>query len=163
MSARLLAETEPEKRGWVDRARLLAIEGRNRKAQINLARQYGLKNFPQPAGGCKLTEPNFVKRLRDLQSHEGLEIRPVRLLRIGRHFRLGDRIRVIVGRDESENNMLEQLAQPGEATIIPELLPGPTGLVSTSADEHQIMTGAGICARYCDLNVDLPVSESMRI
>ena len=59
LSAKLLTETEPEKKGWVDRARLLAIEGRNRKAQYKLAKRFGLTKIPQPAGGCKLTEPNF--------------------------------------------------------------------------------------------------------
>jgi len=151
MSARLLAETDPEKKGWVDRSRLLAIEGRNRKAQMKLARHYGLKDIPQPAGGCKLTEPNFCIRLRDLKEHEGLNLRSIRLLKLGRHFRLAPEVRLIVGRDQSENETLERLAETGDVVIIPDTKPGPTCLLSPLAGERHILEGAAICARYCDL------------
>ncbi|MDD4871202.1 MAG: tRNA 4-thiouridine(8) synthase ThiI [Kiritimatiellae bacterium] len=157
LSAKLLTETEPEKRGWVDRSRLLAIEGRNRKAQFKLAKHYGLKDIPQPAGGCKLTEPNFCIRLRDLQEHEGLDVRAVRLLRFGRHFRLGNEIRLIVGRDESENEVLEKNAVSGDIIIKPEIVPGPTCLLSRLADEEHVLAGAAVCARYCDLQSEVPV------
>ncbi|OGV60010.1 MAG: hypothetical protein A2283_10580 [Lentisphaerae bacterium RIFOXYA12_FULL_48_11] len=158
LSARLLAETEPEKRGWVDRSRLLAIEGRNRKAQYKLARHFGLTNIPQPAGGCKLTEPNFCKRLMDLARHEGLDLRIIRLLLLGRHFRLGSKIRVVVGRDESENGLLEETAELMGFIIQPEIVPGPSCLVSSEADEKQTLVAAAICARYCDLEGEIPVS-----
>jgi len=157
LSAKLLAETEPEKKGWVDRSRLLAIEGRNRKAQFKLAKHYGLKNIPQPAGGCKLTEPNFCKRLRNLVEHEGLAVRAIRLLRLGRHFRLGDKTRVIVGRDQVENDLLEKIAEPGEIIVKPEIIPGPSCLVSQGVDEEQLLVAAAICARYCDIDGVQPV------
>jgi len=158
LSARLLPETEPEKRGWIDRSRLLAIEGRNRKAQIKLARHYGLQNIPQPAGGCKLTEPNFCRRLKDLREHEGLNIRMIHLLHIGRHLRLENKVKLIIGRDESENEILEKMAQPSEIIIKPEIIPGPTCLLPSSVDEEHIRIGAAICARYCDVLSEKPVN-----
>ena len=44
LSARLLPETIPEKEGKVDRGRLLDIQGRGRKRQIEMAKRYGIKN-----------------------------------------------------------------------------------------------------------------------
>jgi len=157
LSAKLLVETEPEKRGWVDRLRLLAIEGRNRKSQMKWARYYGLKHVPQPAGGCKLTEPNFCARLRDLKEHEGLSVRAIRLLKLGRHFRLGPDVRLIVGRDQAENEALEKIADFGDIVITPDTKPGPTCLLSSSAAESQVLAATAICARYCDLLSDSAV------
>jgi hypothetical protein len=152
LSGGLLAETEPERRGWVDRSRLLKIEGRNRKAQYKLAEKYGLKEIPQPAGGCKLTEPNFCRRLKDLKDHEGLgDIGAIKLLCAGRHFRLGDKVKLIVGRDEKENALLEKSAGPsGIVVAVDEPVPGPTCLLPGSSDEDQVRLAAAICAAYSD-------------
>ncbi len=162
LSARLLLETEPEKRGWIDRSKLLAIEGRNRKAQYKLARHFGLTDIPQPAGGCKLTEPNFCKRLKDLMEHEGLDVRAVRLLHLGRHFRLDGKTKVIVGRNQLENDLLEKMAEPSDILVRPETLPGPSCLVAKGGDEEQLRIAAAICARYCDLENEEPVMIRVR-
>ncbi|MCI6189203.1 MAG: tRNA 4-thiouridine(8) synthase ThiI, partial [Clostridium sp.] len=55
-----LEPTEMEKNGLVDRNKLLNISGRSRKVQMELAEKYGIKDYPSPAGGCKLTEPNYA-------------------------------------------------------------------------------------------------------
>ncbi|MDD5483244.1 MAG: tRNA 4-thiouridine(8) synthase ThiI, partial [Kiritimatiellae bacterium] len=90
LSAQLLEITEPEKLGWVNREKLCAIKGRGRRPQIELAREFGLADYPQPAGGCLLTDPAYGKRLRELRRHEGVRnIAAIQLLRVGRHFRLG--------------------------------------------------------------------------
>ncbi len=57
LSAKLLPETIPEQEGKVIREKLLDIRGRSRKRQIELAEYYGITEYPQPAGGCLLTEP----------------------------------------------------------------------------------------------------------
>ena len=108
LSAKLFEPTIPEQQGWVDRERLLAISGRSRTAQRQLARQYHLR-FPQPAGGCLLTDLNFAKRFEDLRAHKAeAEIggEDVALLKFGRHFRLADTLKVIVGRHELDNTFL---------------------------------------------------------
>ncbi|HPD19387.1 MAG TPA: tRNA 4-thiouridine(8) synthase ThiI, partial [Candidatus Goldiibacteriota bacterium] len=67
LSAKKLEITEPEKNGSVDRNKLLDIEGRSRKIQLSLAKEWGLQEYVKPpGGGCILTDENYSKRLRDL-------------------------------------------------------------------------------------------------
>lgn len=151
LSAKRLPETEPERRGWVDRSRLLDIQGRSRKPQMQLAEQFGLRDYPTPAGGCLLTEPNFCVRLRDLAEHEGLHgERNLDLLRIGRHFRISDGTKFVVGRNEKDNAMLEGTAELYDLLLKTEGVPGPTGLLPFTAAERDIQLAAAICARYSD-------------
>jgi tRNA-uridine 2-sulfurtransferase len=113
LSAQLLPPTIPEQQGWVDRATLLAISGRSRKAQIELARQYHLHHYPQPAGGCLLTDPTFTRRMQDLLTHKTpaqVTVQDIDLLKLGRHFRLADTLKVIVGRHHAENELLRTYA-----------------------------------------------------
>src|SRR5665648_835552 len=88
LSALLLAETIPEKEGLVDRNKLLNISGRSRKRQMELAIKMEIEDYPSPAGGCKLTEPAFSKRLRDLFTQGVFSLEDIELLKLGRHFRL---------------------------------------------------------------------------
>lgn len=151
LSAKLLDETEPERRGWVDRSRLLGLNGRSRKPQYALAKQYGVTNYPASAGGCRLTEPNFAVRLKDLRKHGQVkDLHAIQLLRYGRHFRLNDRVKVIVGRDEADNVALEKLAGPGEIRIETVSVMGPVGVVTGTADEKDVLLAAGLCARHSD-------------
>ncbi|MHA1263211.1 MAG: hypothetical protein ACTSSA_14200, partial [Candidatus Freyarchaeota archaeon] len=46
LSAKLLPKTEAEKKGWIDRNKLLAIRGRSRKPQIALAEKLGISDYP---------------------------------------------------------------------------------------------------------------------
>ena len=78
LSAQLLPETEPETLGLVDRSRLLGLSGRNRKPQLEMAKRFGLVEFPTPAGGCLLTEPNYTRRLKNLMEHEGFSSAMIR-------------------------------------------------------------------------------------
>ena len=151
LCARLLPETRPEREGWVDRGRLLDLNGRNRKPQLALAAKYGFKDIPTPAGGCLLTEPQFCGRVRDLRAHEGLaDPRDLRRLRWGRHFRLADRVKLILGRNRQENEWLEHDANPEETVLCTVDVPGPTGVLSPGATEDQIQGAAAICVRYSD-------------
>ncbi|MFC1496982.1 tRNA 4-thiouridine(8) synthase ThiI [Verrucomicrobiota bacterium] len=163
LSACLLSETKPERKGWVDRSKLLSIEGRSRKTQLQLAKHYGLTNFPSPAGGCRLTEPNFCRRLKDLKEHEGLDgVRSVYLLRFGRHFRLGMQLKMIVGRNEHDNATLEGNAELYDLIFKVEDFPGPTGLLPFTASEEEILLAGAICARYSDCSSGQPVTLKIR-
>lgn len=149
LSATLLEPTIPETEGWVDRTKLLAIQGRSRSKQMLLADGFGLKDYPCPAGGCLLTDPIFAVRLRDLLEHEGhLSREDVTLLKVGRHFRLGDDAKAVVGRDESENARLAALASDGDAVLRADGVPGPTTLVRGNADIEQLRLAASMTARY---------------
>jgi len=135
LSARLLEPTIPEIEGKLDREKLLDISGRSRDRQIALAARFGIVDYPAPAGGCKLTEEAFGRKLLDLMRHEGIRLpdgrvnRPlIDLLRVGRRFRLPGGSCVILGRDQSENARLR-----GECGTVIECdeRPGPTAFVPT--------------------------------
>jgi tRNA-uridine 2-sulfurtransferase len=149
LSAKHFDPTIPELEGWVDRNRLLDIQGRSRREQMQLAADLDVKNYPCPAGGCLLTELSFVSKVRDVFDHSAeLNLRDFRLLRIGRHFRVSPRTKLIVGRDEAENNLLEKHAQAGEATVIWLEGGGPLGLLLGEVDDAALETAAKIVLRY---------------
>jgi hypothetical protein len=155
LSAKLLPPTLPEREGWVDREKLLAISGRSRKIQLEEATRRGLdpNDIPQPAGGCCfLTDEAYTRKLRDWLDHQE---RPRHdpeafvLLKVGRHLRLNDDVKVIVGRDESENAFLS-LHRPGRWEFWARDFTGPVVLVEAGRDLRweEIETIAGITARY---------------
>ncbi len=158
LSARLLPETAPEREGKVDRARLLDIQGRGRKQQMEMAVHYGITSYPAPAGGCLLTDPVFTKRLRDLfDRHPDHSVRDIELLKVGRHFRLNDATKAIVGRNATENDTIERLAVQSDALIRIAQVPGPTVMVPGGGDEKTRLFAARLCARYCDAPKDREV------
>jgi tRNA-uridine 2-sulfurtransferase len=163
LSAALLPETGPERRKQVDRQRLLAIDGRSRKIQLELARHYGITGFSSGTGGCRLTEPHFSARLRDLKAHEGLcGLGSIALLRVGRHFRLNPLLKLIVGRNESDNNVIEESAELGDLVLKTDPVPGPTCILPATASDSEVRLAAAICARYCDSSPDAPIAVSIR-
>jgi len=152
LSAKLLTETIPEKNGWVDRNKLLAFSGRSRKAQFDLADAFNIKDYPCPAGGCLLTNPEFAKRIKDLMRHEDLSLNNVELLKVGRHFRLSQNTKLIVGRNEKENTKILDLAKAGDYIFSPPELAGPTALARGVLNQDWIEICSKIVCRYCDLN-----------
>lgn len=151
LSAQLLAPTRPELDGLIDRSRLLGLNGRSRKPQIALAAQYGVTEYPSPAGGCLLTEDGYCRRLADLRSHEGLgNLRLIRLLRIGRHFRLPSGVKCVVGRNHVDNDMLQEVALPDDVVMYTVNVPGPTLLLPGGAGDEDLTRAAGLCVAYGD-------------
>ncbi len=149
LSARLLPPTIPELEGWVNRELLPAIKGRSRKEQMRLAEELGVREYPTPAGGCLLTELSYASKVRDIFSHSAnLSPRDFRLLRIGRHFRLGEDTRLIIGRDESENILLGEHAVAGETLFRWEDGGSPTGLLIGRCDADIMEKAAMILLRY---------------
>ena len=150
LSAKVLPETIPEKQGLINREELLAISGRSRKEQLKLAKNFGIKNYLSPAGGCLLTEKEFSLKLKDLFEHrEKVEISDIDLLKVGRHFRLSPETKLIVGRNERENNLLLSLAGDDDFLLEVNGIPGPTGILE-SRSEDLIPLAARIVARYSD-------------
>lgn len=149
LSAKLLPETEPEKAGIVDRSRLYAIQGRSRRQLLELARRYGIENPPSPSSGCALTSPAFAKKVKDIFDHQPhYERWEFELLKIGRHFRLDETTKVILGRDESENSYLRLRHPPGTALLTCENFLGPDALlVGNPKEDHLKKTGA-VMMRY---------------
>ena len=134
LSAKLLPQTIPEEEGWVRREKLFSIDGRSRKRQLSLAKELGIKNYLQPAGGCLLTESLFCRRLKDLIKYSGLTLENVELLKIGRHFRLIPSAKFIAGRDEEENIKLARFCRRNDVFFYPESRHGPSGLLRGERD-----------------------------
>ncbi len=153
LSARLLPETTPEKMGWVDREKLLALTGRGRRLQMLLAEQLKIGEYPQPAGGCcSLVDPNFARRLRDLYDHrdpESIQPEEYVMLKVGRHIRITAQVKIIVGRNESENRFLEMWRAQRWILTTPDH-PGPTTLVDGEPTDEDLAEIARHAARYCD-------------
>lgn len=151
LSARLLPETKPEREGKVDRSRLLSLQGRGRKEQMEMALRFGVTDYPAPAGGCLLTDPMFSKRLRDLFQHEkDCRIRDIELLKYGRHFRVNAETKVIVGRRRSDNEAIQRLVEDRDTILRTAHFPGPFTLVPYGGDEQTCRAAAALCALYSD-------------
>jgi tRNA U34 2-thiouridine synthase MnmA/TrmU len=151
LSARLLPPTVPEKEGLVDRDKLLAIGGRSRKPQIALAERYSINDYPCPAGGCRLTDPGFARRIRDLVHHkENFDLNDVNLLKVGRHFRLSPEVKAVVGRDQEENHRILALAKEGDILFEVQGWGSPITLLRGQAGERETHLAAAITVRYSD-------------
>ena len=157
LSARLLAPTIPEQMGWVRREELMGFSGRSRKPQMKLAEVFGIRDYPSPAGGCLLTDVTFSRRLKDLFSSQStLEVRELELLKIGRHFRMAPGIKVVVGRNQKENEAICRLAKEGELLLSTVTVPGPTVLVlgDLTPDLEELL--ASLTVSYSDARGDEP-------
>lgn len=151
LSARLLEPTIPEKDGWVNREKLLSINGRGRRQQISLANEFGINDYPCPSGGCLLTDPEFSRRLKDMMKYQELNLGDIQLLKIGRHFRLSDMAKLIVGRNELENGQLLALASEGDYIFEPdEQTAGPNALGKGIFNKELLELACAITSRYCD-------------
>ncbi len=135
LSAQALEPTLPETQGIVDRNRLLAITGRGRKKQMELAEAFSIIDYPCPAGGCLLTDANFAAKLKDLFDHqETFDMAEIRLLRTGRHLRIAPDLKAIIGRNEQENNRIESLAKTCCPLFVPADFTGPIGAAAGTVD-----------------------------
>lgn len=151
LSARLLDETLPEQEGKVDRSLLLDLSGRGRSRQIELARHYGIAEYPTPAGGCRLTDPAYSTRLRDLFAHMAdPPLIWIRSLALGRHFWVDDACKVVVGRNHGENEALEALAGKEICQLGGRDFRGPRVLLFGEATEENLRRAASLVARYGD-------------
>lgn len=153
LSAKLLQPTIPEQRGWVDRERLYGISGRGRKAQIALAKEFGITEYAQPSGGCcYLIHKTYSRRLRNFLEREGenaLTTAQAQLLATGRHLRLPSGRKVVVGRHEQENDHLAGSDVKGVLLATPDH-PGPVTLVTGEPTRQEIELAAQITAGYSD-------------
>ncbi|MDH4222409.1 MAG: hypothetical protein OEV55_02600 [candidate division Zixibacteria bacterium] len=149
LSAKLLEPSIPEKEGMVDRSRLLKIQGRSRKPQIHLAEEYKIIDYPCPAGGCLLSDESFSKRLKDSFQHKEDSLRHISLLKVGRHFRLPGGAKLVVGRNQEENNLILSLAESDETKFTVKGFKSTYGLILGKPEVEDKILSAKICSRYC--------------
>jgi tRNA U34 2-thiouridine synthase MnmA/TrmU len=149
LSAKLLSITPMEETGLVDRERLLDIQGRSRKPQQRYAREWGYPDFPSSGGGCLLTEVGFSNRLRDQLEHKpDSTVIDVELLKVGRQFRLSDKAKLVLGRNQADNEAMERLLGEAGLRLRCNNFSGPLGLLCGQPDETDCELAAGIVASY---------------
>ncbi|MBA3035150.1 MAG: DUF814 domain-containing protein [Desulfobacterium sp.] len=150
LSAKRLDPTIPEIEGLVDRDLLLDITGKSRKPQIALAAEFGISDYPAPAGGCLLTDKEFSKRLKDLFAHQEYYLEnELHLLKFGRHFRINKSTKIIVGRNKSDNESIEKLFNPSSDIMFKiKDFPGPLAIMPNGGSNDTIILAASICSGY---------------
>lgn len=150
LSALNLEETLPEKQGLVDRQRLLAFKGRTRTPQMALAASFGIEDYPSPAGGCVLTDPNKAGKVKIFyEKNDKVDVADIRLLMVGRHFRLPGSGWLVMGRDDAENNRVLSLQQRGDVVLLSsEEWPGPSAILRYSGGEQDLLAAAGLIKNY---------------
>jgi len=151
LCAQLLPPTLPEREGWIDRDKLFAFNGRSRKPQMELAARYGFIDYAQPAGGCCfLTNEQYSAKLADLWQARGkrdYELDDIMLLKIGRHLRPMPHFKIIIGRDEGENNFLEGYRHQFTC-LRPVSHLGPLALIDGSVSDEDTILAARLTARF---------------
>ncbi len=148
LCAKMLEPTIPEQQGLIDREKLHDVHGRGRKPQMALARKIGLTDYPSPAGGCLLTDPGFSARMAELMAHCDPTAADVELLKVGRHFRLDDGSKVGVGRDELDNEHLDEMAVEGDALLELSGVTGPLTLLRGEASDANLEIAGALTARF---------------
>jgi tRNA-specific 2-thiouridylase len=151
LSAALLPETDPEKNGLIKRENLGMIKGRTRRAQLDMAKKYGIENPPNAGGGCLLTDPTFGLRTKDLFAHtETPTINDIDLLKIGRHFRFDEQTKFVVGRNKDENEMIKAIALPGDILLQARDHMGPVSILRGKNASEYVKFASSITLRYSD-------------
>ncbi len=148
LSAQFLEPTIPEKEGLIDREKLFGIRGRWRKPQMELAEEFGIEDYLCPAGGCRLTDPQFARRVREAFEHDEDGIQDMNLLKYGRHFRLPSGVKVIVGRNKEENSIISKFAEEKDLLIEVVGFGSPITLLKDSRNEEDVKMAASVCVRY---------------
>ena len=148
LSAQLLSPTEMELEGVIDRTKLLGIQGRRRNIQVQLGKDFKLIEQYCAGGGCRLTDKNFARKLRDyFQYHQKSKMSDMKFLQIGRHFRFMD-TKFIVGRDEGENDSLIRWARKNDVVLYLKDITGPTILIEHPETMQILEFAAKIAVRY---------------
>ena len=151
LSAALLPETDPEKNGLIKRENLGMIKGRTRRAQLDMAKKYGIENPPNAGGGCLLTDPTFGLRAKDLFAHtETPTINDIDLLKIGRHFRFDEQTKFVVGRNKDENEMIKAIALSGDILFHARDYMGPVSILRGKNTDVYVKFASSITLRYSD-------------
>lgn len=151
LSGRLLPKTDPEKDGLIKREDLGMIRGRTRRSQLEMAKEFGIENPPNAGGGCLLTEKYFGKKCTDLFEHiETPTTNDIDLLKIGRHHRLDEKTKFVVGRNKEENDMIQALALPEDVLLEARDYMGPTSIIRGENSDDYEKLAASVTLRYSD-------------
>ncbi len=157
LSAGLLPKTDPEREGLIKREDLGMIKGRSRKPQLQMAREFEIEDPPNAGGGCLLTDRYFGIKCKDLFSHvDTPTTNDIDLLKIGRHFRLDEKTKLVVGRNHDENELIKSLALPKDILLETRDHVGPISILRGESANQHTKLAASITVRYSDAPKDVP-------
>jgi len=148
LSAKLMPKTTPEINGWVEREKLLAISGRGREVQLKLAKDYNFEDYENPSGGCLLTDHIFSLKIKESIKHKKFITDDIDLLKAGRHFRLPDGAKLVIGRDKTDNERIEKLTHRDFIRINLTDIVGPLNLIEKSATDKDLDIACKIILTY---------------
>jgi tRNA-uridine 2-sulfurtransferase len=151
LSAKLLAQTIPEKEGWVKREMMYDISGRSRKMQKMLAEIFEIRDYPESGGGCRLTYEGFARKMKDLVDHKNPDGNDTYLLQVGRHFRTSKYGKAIVGKDKKDNETLKKFAREGDVLFEVFDGHGPTVLLRDGTSDLDTVLAACLCVSHANL------------
>lgn len=164
LSARLLPVTIPEENKLVNRDDLYDFNGRSRKPQMRLAQEFGLIEYPAPAGGCLLTEPSYALKLKDLLEYdENPSFKDINLLRIGRQFRFSPECKIIIGRNKEENDAIHLIAEAHDCLLRVEGVGSPVTIIRGKVTDEALSVAASLCGRYSDAKYERTVDVSVTV
>jgi tRNA U34 2-thiouridine synthase MnmA/TrmU len=160
LSQKLLPDTLPIREGWIRKDDMLDFQGRTRQRQLQLAKKFSITEFPNSGGGCSLTDVSFSARLKDLIEYNMYEVHKIDFLKFGRHFRLNNNTKLIIGRNKSENDSIAKLCDKTDLVLKAADISGPLGIIQYKKfpDTNEITLAAEILLRY-----NLKVKEKIKI
>ncbi len=148
LSAKKFEPTIPEREGIVNREKLFDFHGRNRTPQMDLAKKLGLENYPTPAGGCRLTDENYARMLKEAFDHGEDSVFVINLLMIGRHFRSDDGVRIVCGRTGEENSALLDICDKKTGIVTVKGAKSTYSFIWGNISEENKRLAGRIAARY---------------
>ncbi len=159
LCGKLMPPTLAEEQGLIKRELMCDFNGRSRKPQMALAEELGLTEYPSPAGGCLLTDPNYSYKLRDLRDHnKDPEYKDINFLKVGRQFRFSDDCKIFVGRHKEENEAIKALSGSDDIMMRVEGCGSPTVVLLGNVTDEAMKFAASICARYSDADKEHEIS-----
>ncbi len=148
LSAKLMSPTKPEVEGWVDREKLLGINGRSRERQLQLAKEYGFSEFESPGGGCLLTESAMAKKIKEHISFDEFIVEDIDVLKTGRHLRLPNGAKLVIGRNKDDNEKIKNIQNPKYIFARALDIPGPVSLINKDANDGDKLLAAKLILTY---------------
>lgn len=160
LSQKLLPDTIPITKGWVKKEEMLDIQGRSRQRQIELAKELRLEEYSTPGGGCLLTDKGYSLRLKDLLEHDMLIGRFINFLRFGRHFRLSEKSKLIIGRNMQDLTELFKFVDK-EIVLRSATSSGPIGIINSRGKltAEDLKKAAELVLSYTNKAADRDVIE----
>ncbi|MBN2364368.1 tRNA 4-thiouridine(8) synthase ThiI [candidate division WOR-3 bacterium] len=164
LSGKLLEKTTPEKLGWIKREKMLSISGRGRAEQLELAKQYGIDEYENPAGGCLLTDKNISSRTLKLIQRNEFDKFNIELVRVGRHFVSRSGTKIILGRNKNENDKLFKMKRKNDLFLEQNKIKAPSALILFPFKSDDLQTAADLICffsknRNGNFTIPAPVGE----